>query len=755
MAVLHLYKNRMNGQKVSYNTCTYDFASATEDTDYVRASTAVIQQGAKCPWSWQYPLDPTKTVKTMAVSITLAGMNYFNGLKDPAQAPLMSNPWGSANGGSNIVMETYTGSTAPSDWTVHWRDKYFTLNQQAYVGDLGPEVYNFYQSVSSSTYNPNETYYYVDETQSKPIQYAWWTKTGNYFGAATGWIPATNFGYLQAVQKTSAPAQLYHESVQGAPEPLWWTVGGVSGTQVGYHSWVFNTISSTMASDNMDVHDTPEFSPVLLDFISYEYDDDIYIGFVSIKFGADGVPLEAKISAISEEFWKDENGTSYEGPISLPGGGDGEYNDQDDQKGKKGSITAYSFGSIAPGAPGYKVVKGKIGALDNMLDKYIQYIKSNPSTGWLRNLTTDPKGAMELFQSGIISVYKVPIEPSGSGSPIAQWQVAGDVYALDEGWALTHTLERYSYLDCGAISLARWHDSFLDYDPYTQVSIFLPFIGTFELPVSDIMYGTLYLEYYQDNLNGDLVARLSCYNGAFPNAHIQNVGLSPYWHLIGEFAGNGLMQVPVSASVNTMGIYGAWSAVKSGIQAGRKFAGENSIINLGSNLQRQNSPSSVYDKAVQEAKDFGGELFGDEPGLSRDALEKVMRATVLNRWGSAGKMIGKSIPLLVGGTKTAIELANAKPTATSILSTYTGNSGYMGTLTPYIRIVRTLYDEPATQGHDKAYPSNVSFRLADLPKDTFNICAGTMSLDDGTFPLSATQAEKQAITSILTSGFYR
>lgn len=67
--------------------------------------------------------------------------------------------------------------------------------------------------------------------------------------------------------------------------------------------------------------------------------------------------------------------------------------------------------------------------------------------------------------------------------------------------------QRYTY-DMGAITIKERWGSYLDYDPYTKFSIFLPFIGMRNLSADDIMGKTVGLMYDIDILTGMCVARL-------------------------------------------------------------------------------------------------------------------------------------------------------------------------------------------------------------------------------------------------------
>ena len=67
---------------------------------------------------------------------------------------------------------------------------------------------------------------------------------------------------------------------------------------------------------------------------------------------------------------------------------------------------------------------------------------------------------------------------------------------------------RYSKSDCGTIYLKEYFGNVFDYDPYTQVSIYLPFIGVVPLKTADVMRARLTVLYHFDVLTGACLAEI-------------------------------------------------------------------------------------------------------------------------------------------------------------------------------------------------------------------------------------------------------
>lgn len=98
--------------------------------------------------------------------------------------------------------------------------------------------------------------------------------------------------------------------------------------------------------------------------------------------------------------------------------------------------------------------------------------------------------------------------------------------------------DQFTDFDCGSIQLAGYFNSFLDYSPYTKVTIFLPFIGYKELNVDEVMNATLHLTYRVDAYSGACVAFL----------HVsKNIGNTALNSILYEFDGNAAMDIPFTS----------------------------------------------------------------------------------------------------------------------------------------------------------------------------------------------------------------
>ena len=112
----------------------------------------------------------------------------------------------------------------------------------------------------------------------------------------------------------------------------------------------------------------------------------------------------------------------------------------------------------------------------------------------------------KLFQNpieGVISLHKVFVTPVdvGTGNIV--------VGTLDSGVSSNTVNAQYVEVDCGSVSLSEDFGNVFDYDPYTKVALYLPFIGIVPLNVADVMRSTINVKYGVDIFTGACIAMVN------------------------------------------------------------------------------------------------------------------------------------------------------------------------------------------------------------------------------------------------------
>lgn len=147
----------------------------------------------------------------------------------------------------------------------------------------------------------------------------------------------------------------------------------------------------------------------------------------------------------------------------------------------------------------YKVYKPTAGQLQDIASKLWD------PTAWdaIKQMFTNPMDA-------IFGLAIVPVEPITSGSE--------DVYL---GRYNTHVSclrvdREYVTVDCGSVFISKFYGSYLDHDPYTKFTLYLPYIGELDINADEIMGKTVSVKYHCNVVTGDTVAIVlinnrSCY----------------------------------------------------------------------------------------------------------------------------------------------------------------------------------------------------------------------------------------------------
>lgn len=92
---------------------------------------------------------------------------------------------------------------------------------------------------------------------------------------------------------------------------------------------------------------------------------------------------------------------------------------------------------------------------------------------------------------------------------------------------------RYSEIDCGTVIVPEFYGNYLDYSPYSQAYIYLPFIGINEVSIDDIVGHAVNIRYRVDSYSGSCIAMIF-------------VAKDGYQNLCYQFAGSCSVEVPMA-----------------------------------------------------------------------------------------------------------------------------------------------------------------------------------------------------------------
>ena len=256
-------------------------------------------------------------------------------------------------------------------------------------------------------------------------------------------------------------------------------------------------------------------------------------------------PRQSNMFEVYGKIWEytsgydipDSDNPPFEDDINPGGGGYGPYQDDSDYIPEDGTptVSALSTGFI------------------NMYDLSPADLKSLHDFLMTEAFLANYKKLMNDPMDYIISLQLVPYAPNtGAYSAITVGGVETPVSA-------NVVSSQYVDLDCGQVYTREVWQKYYDYDPYTSVHVYLPFIGIRQLDINEVMAGYTRISYRIDVLNGDCVATISCTN---------NKGLAG---AVYHFEGNCNMQVPVTGkdfSQKTQRSIGIINSAASGAMLG-------------------------------------------------------------------------------------------------------------------------------------------------------------------------------------------
>lgn len=149
---------------------------------------------------------------------------------------------------------------------------------------------------------------------------------------------------------------------------------------------------------------------------------------------------------------------------------------------------------------------------------------------------------------GVIALFRVWATPTtGSTKQVRLGSVS------IPGLSCPVVTNQFKRINLGSVNVAEMNKNVGDYSPYTQVSIYLPFIGIVELDTDEVMAGSINVQYVVDFWTGTCIAELRfTKSGATDNA------------LLYVYNGNLAQQIPLTSN-SFNGIFSTLLAAGSAI----------------------------------------------------------------------------------------------------------------------------------------------------------------------------------------------
>lgn len=153
--------------------------------------------------------------------------------------------------------------------------------------------------------------------------------------------------------------------------------------------------------------------------------------------------------------------------------------------------------------PGYVPPSGSADALYKIYNPTLAQVHSLGAWLWSPNFVDQILKMFSNPMEAIISLHKIYGTPHTASSPQNI-----KVGYLDSGVSSKVVDEQYITIDCGSVSMKEHYSNIFDYSPYTEVSLYLPFLGIVNLDVADVMRGSVKVVYHIDVITGAVLVEV-------------------------------------------------------------------------------------------------------------------------------------------------------------------------------------------------------------------------------------------------------
>lgn len=391
------------------------------------------------------------------------------------------------------------------------------------------------------------------------------------------------------------------------------------------------------------------------------------------------------------------------GGDSGEGGGGGNFDDDSDP------IPDSTLPTLSSSNTGFTRIYNPSLSQVQSLAKYLWTDDSVIETIW-----NHIKQYFENPMEAIIGFNLVPVSvPDGGTQNFA-------LMYIDTGVSMTVAANQFVDVDCGTLDIQPYYGSALDYSPYTKISCFLPFIGTVQLNVDEVMNTTLTVRYRVDICSGSCVAKILV-NG----------------NVLYQYSGHCAIPIPIAAADFSSYVSAAISVAKLAI--GAAVGGGMGALMAGNQdpVQQTNQVVTRTTTTTETARNpsTGRQITTG----TRSTVETVERPQDTS--STQASFDGLS-PTNI--TNTVGQIMSSKPHVEHSGS-FSGNTGYLGVRRPYIIIQRPNMCMPSQYQQFNGFPCMITLTLGD--------CSGFTQVQQVQLTgMTATNPEQAEILTFLKSG---
>lgn len=312
----------------------------------------------------------------------------------------------------------------------------------------------------------------------------------------------------------------------------------------------------------------------------------------------------------------------------------------------------------------------------SQLQKLANYLWTD--TTFLQTIVNHAKQLLEDPIESIITLNRLPISvPNGEAEVVK-------VLYIPTNTSMPPVTNQFVDVDCGILQIKHEYDSALDYNPYTDISLVLPFIGVVQLDPDEVMDKTLSLTYRVDVVSGMCVAKVAV-DGCVLYQYSGNCAISMPFNSA-DFSNYISAMVTAAKSITGVaaaGAAGAMAAAAEGTDAVKAIVAKATSGEPESTGPSLPAPSNKSTNVFKETFGKGG---------VGEATLKAAKKGVANTVGA------------VVSSKRTIEHAGH----------FSGNSGFLGVRRPYAIIKRPKMCNPEEYGRFNGRPCMMYLHLGNL-----------------------------------------
>ena len=218
---------------------------------------------------------------------------------------------------------------------------------------------------------------------------------------------------------------------------------------------------------------------------------------------------------------------------------------------KQGGVGSFVYSTEDVAIPSVSSVSALSTGFINMYKMSVSSINTLSGYLWDDNFISTLKKYFVSPSEAIISLAMSPFELTNV-NPETSRVFIGNASTPASG---NQIVNQYTSLDFGTIDFLEYWGNYIDYE-LTDVSVYLPYCGSYKLDAKDVVKSKIHLVYNMDLLSGECVALL----------HIEkDYGLKSVLY---QYNGNILSHIPYSASDMSSYVNTVLSTVSTGISGG-------------------------------------------------------------------------------------------------------------------------------------------------------------------------------------------